>query len=88
MIDNINIKKELLNSTKVKIGIVGSRRYDNLSKMNTIFESFILKFHKDNILIISGGAIGADSMSRELAIKHDDEKIKKVIDFCYKNKDE
>jgi len=40
MIDNINIKKELLNSTKVKIGIVGSRRYDNLSKMNTIFDEF------------------------------------------------
>lgn len=52
----------------MKVAIVGSRDYDNYSE----FKSYINKFreHIQMDMIISGGAIGADSMAYRYAVEN------------------
>lgn len=48
----------------MKIAVVGSRSFDDFDRMN-----FILNRYKIDV-IISGGAIGADSLARKYALDH------------------
>ena len=53
----------------VKIGIVGSRIWTNKDKMSKVVDYCINKYGAEDICIVSGGAKGADSMGRELALE-------------------
>lgn len=59
------IKPDLL-TMKIRIGIVGSRRYKNKDKVRKVVEAAIRKWGKE-IMIISGGAFGADTFADEIA---------------------
>jgi predicted Rossmann-fold nucleotide-binding protein len=54
----------------VKIGIVGSRIWTDRDKMSKVVKYCIKKYGSENICIVSGGAKGADSMGRELALEN------------------
>jgi len=53
----------------INIGIVGSRKYTNINKVKEIVEQCIRKYGKDQICIISGGAKGADTHGRVIALQ-------------------
>jgi len=53
----------------INIGIVGSRIYTNKQKVVNSIDLCIQKYGKDNICIISGGAKGADTLGREVALE-------------------
>lgn len=52
----------------INIGIVGSRKYANKEKVRNILEQCIAKYGKD-IQVVSGGAIGADTLGKEVALE-------------------
>ena len=51
----------------IKIGIVGSRIYTNKDKVSDIVDQCIKKYKE--ITIISGGAKGADTLGKEVALE-------------------
>jgi len=51
----------------LKIGIVGSRKYNDRIMVETAVDECIKKYGKD-LCIISGGAIGADRLGKDVAI--------------------
>jgi len=55
-----------------KIAIVGSRKYNNYHKVEKEFFKLLndLGRPKENILIISGGAKGVDSIAQQIARNH------------------
>jgi len=53
----------------VNIGIVGSRKYTNKTKVEEIVELCMQKYGQDRIRVISGGALGADTLGREVALE-------------------
>ena len=53
----------------IKIGIVGSRIYTNKKAIENIIDQCIQKYGKENIRIVSGGAKGADTLGREIALE-------------------
>lgn len=52
----------------IKIGIVGSRKYKNKEKVIKTLEQCIEKYGK-KLTVVSGGAIGADTLGKEAAIE-------------------
>ena len=54
---------------KIKIGIVGSRKWTDKNKIAQVIERCIDKYGAKNICIISGGAFGADRMGKEAALE-------------------
>ena len=52
----------------IKIGIVGSREYINKQKVIEIVDLCIQKYGKE-LMIISGGARGADTLGKEVALE-------------------
>ena len=61
----------------VKIGIVGARIYTDKKKVEEAVDQCIKKYGVENICIISGGAIGADTFGKEVAL----EKKLKYIEY-------
>lgn len=53
----------------INIGIVGSRIYTNINKVEEIIEQCIKKYGKENLCIVSGGAKGADTHGRVIALQ-------------------
>ena len=53
----------------IYIGIVGSRKYTNKSAVEEILDKCIAKYGADNICVVSGGAIGADTLGRVVALE-------------------
>jgi hypothetical protein len=53
----------------VTIGIVGSREYKSKERVNEAVEQCILKYGKEKICIVSGGAIGADTLGKLVALE-------------------
>ena len=53
----------------INIGIVGSRKWTNKNKVGEVVDLCIEKYDRENILIVSGGAKGADTHGREVAIE-------------------
>ena len=53
----------------INIGIVGSRKWNNKKKVEKVVDLCITKYGKENICIISGGAIGADFLGKEVALE-------------------
>jgi len=51
----------------VNIGIVGSRKYTNKKKVSEVVDLCVQKYGE--ICIISGGARGADTLGREVALE-------------------
>jgi hypothetical protein len=52
----------------IKIGIVGSREYINKQRVIEIVDQCIQKYGKE-LMIISGGARGADTLGKEVALE-------------------
>jgi hypothetical protein len=52
----------------IKIGIVGSRKYTNKDRVISTVELCMHKYGKD-IQVVSGGAIGADTLGKEVALE-------------------
>jgi predicted Rossmann fold nucleotide-binding protein DprA/Smf involved in DNA uptake len=52
----------------MKLGIVGSRAFTNRTLMEGILKKYIAQY--SDITVISGGADGADSMGKDLALQH------------------
>jgi predicted Rossmann-fold nucleotide-binding protein len=52
----------------IKIGIVGSRKYHNYSKVEEVVNKCIKKYGAENLCVISGGAIGADTLGKLVAL--------------------
>jgi predicted Rossmann-fold nucleotide-binding protein len=62
----------------MKIGIIGSRRYNNKENVQKAVDIIIEKFGKDNLVIVSGGCKkGGDALGKEVAL----EKGIKYIEF-------
>lgn len=59
----------------INIGIVGSRKWTDIQKVEAAVDKCIEKYGAENICIISGGAIGADKMGKEVAL---DKKLKYI----------
>ena len=59
----------------INIGIVGSRKYSNYSKVEEVVNKCIEKYGAENMCIKSGGAIGADTIGKLVALN---KKIKYV----------
>lgn len=53
----------------MRIGIVGSRRWSNKKKIEKAVDLIIAKYGAENICIVSGGAIGADRLAKEIALE-------------------
>jgi predicted Rossmann-fold nucleotide-binding protein len=53
----------------VNIGIVGSRLYTDEKKVEQVVDKCIEKYGANYICIISGGAIGADTLGKIVALK-------------------
>ena len=53
----------------INIGIVGSRKYTNINKVEKAIEQCIQKYGQDNLCIVSGGAEGADTHGRMVALQ-------------------
>jgi len=53
----------------INIGIVGSRRWTNKKKIEKAVDLLIMKYNAENICIISGGAVGADTLGKEVALE-------------------
>ena len=53
----------------INIGIVGSRKYTNINKVKEAVEQCMQKYGQDNLCIISGGAEGADTHGRVVALQ-------------------
>jgi len=53
----------------INIGIVGSRIYTNKEKVVKIVELCIQKYGEEQIRIVSGGAQGADTLGKEVALE-------------------
>ena len=53
----------------INIGIVGSRKYRNYSNVEEIVDKCIKKYGAENICIISGGAVGADTFGKIAAFR-------------------
>ncbi len=53
----------------INIGIVGSRKYSNYSNVEEIVDKCIKKYGAENICIISGGAVGADTFGKIAAFR-------------------
>jgi predicted Rossmann-fold nucleotide-binding protein len=60
----------------IKIGVVGSRKYNNKISVEAVINECIKKYGND-ICIISGGAIGADRLGKLIALN----KKLKYIEF-------
>lgn len=69
----------------MKLAIVGSRKYKNINRVRRLVDVFFTKF-KDELLIVSGGAEGADYLGKCVAI----EKSIKYVEFppLHKNHNE
>ena len=52
----------------IKIGIVGSRKYRDYAKVDAIINKCIEKYGAENICVVSGGAIGADTLGKLVAL--------------------
>ena len=59
-------------NNKFKIAIIGSRKYNNYYKIEKEFFKLLddLKLIKEDILIVSGGAKGVDSIAQQIARNH------------------
>lgn len=53
----------------ITIGIVGSRKWTNKNKVSEAVDLCIEKYGKENIQVVSGAAIGADTHGREVALE-------------------
>ena len=53
----------------IRIGIVGSRKWTNKKKVEESIDLCINKYGKENICIVSGGAIGADYLGKIVALE-------------------
>jgi len=53
----------------INIGIVGSRIYENKENVEKILDQCIQKYGKDQIRVISGGARGADTLGKVVALE-------------------
>jgi hypothetical protein len=53
----------------INIGIVGSRKYTDKKKVSDIVDQCIEKYGKEKLRVISGGAIGADTLGRIVALE-------------------
>jgi len=61
----------------INIGIVGSRKYSDYSKVEEVVNKCIEKYGAENLCVISGGAIGADYLGKKVAL----DKNIKYIEF-------
>ena len=52
---------------ELRIIVAGSRDFDDQSMMNVLLDDYIDGYDKENVVIISGTARGADSMGEEYA---------------------
>lgn len=52
----------------IKIGIVGSRKWKNKSKVQDAVDQCLARYG-DQLTVVSGGAIGADSLGRQVALE-------------------
>lgn len=50
----------------LKLAIIGSRKYNNKNRIHKIVKEYIKNY---DITIVSGGAIGADSLAKEIALE-------------------
>jgi predicted Rossmann-fold nucleotide-binding protein len=53
----------------INIGIVGSRKWTDKSKVEEVVNKCIQKYGVENLCVISGGAIGADRLGRIVALE-------------------
>ena len=53
----------------IKIGIVGSRKWTNKEKVEAIVDQCIRKYGKNVLCVVSGGAIGADTLGKDVALE-------------------
>jgi hypothetical protein len=53
----------------INIGIVGSRIYTNKEAVNGILDLCVQKYGKEKIKVVSGGALGADTLGKEVALE-------------------
>ena len=53
----------------INIGIVGYRKYKNIEKVRWVVDQCIQKYGKDHIRIVSGGAQGADTHGKTVALE-------------------
>jgi hypothetical protein len=53
----------------INIGIVGSRKYLNKKKVSDVVDQCIIKYKKENLQIVSGGAVGADYLGKIVALE-------------------
>jgi len=60
--DQINIK--------AKVAIVGSRDYHNYNEFKTIVDNDLKEWNLEDVIIVSGGAKGADSLARRYSLEN------------------
>lgn len=53
----------------ITIGIVGSRKWTDKNKISEAVELCVEKYGQENIRIVSGGAIGADTFGKIVALE-------------------
>lgn len=53
----------------IRIGIVGSRQYTNKERVSHIIDMAIKEFGHENLTIVSGGARGADTLGKNVALE-------------------
>jgi predicted Rossmann-fold nucleotide-binding protein len=53
----------------ITIGIVGSRKWNNKEKVEAIIDQCIQKYGKEQIRVVSGGARGADTLGKVVALE-------------------
>jgi hypothetical protein len=54
----------------INIGIVGSRKYTNKEQVQTAVDLCIAKYGKEKLRVISGGARGADTLGKIVALEN------------------
>jgi predicted Rossmann fold nucleotide-binding protein DprA/Smf involved in DNA uptake len=54
----------------MKVGIVGSRSYNNSGRIRAVIEKYVGKYGAENLSIVSGGCPdGADALAKNLALE-------------------
>lgn len=56
-----------MNNEQIRIAIVGSRSFNDYNRMKAVMDKLIDSLDSNNIMIISGGAKGADKLSERYA---------------------
>jgi len=67
--DELTKTKKLEEKTTQRILICGDRAWKNRESVARVLEQMVKKYGRENILVIEGGAEGADSIGREEALR-------------------